>query len=153
MYARIKSGVSLAEAERALGAAASAWPVTPKAPRVTGVRLDPLFDDAVASTSDAMPVIVLSVLVLVALVCVNVAGLIFADGTERRREFAVRASMGAGRGRLVRQLLTEASVLGVIACGVGVLLAWWSLVGLLITTFAFLGVNIFLSGLHSYGNL
>ena len=35
----------------------------------------------------------------------------------------------------------------------GVMLAWWSLAGLLVTTFAFLGVNIFLSGLHSYGTL
>jgi len=131
VYARLRQGVSLPDAERALGEVARTWPVTPRMPRVTGVRLEPLYDDAVASTRETMSAIVVSVLVLVALVCVNVAGLIFADGTARRQEFAIRASMGAGRGRLMRQLLTEAGVIGAIAFALGVLLAWWSLEALI----------------------
>jgi predicted permease len=126
-YARLRAGVPLAEAEAALTAQARTWPVAPGMPRVTGVTLHPLYDQALASTRDVMTMIVVSVLVLVILVCVNVAGLILADGTNRQREFAVRASLGAGRGRLIRQLLTEATVLGVIAGIVGMGLAWMSL--------------------------
>jgi putative ABC transport system permease protein len=127
VYARLRAGISLPEAERALGALARQWPSVPDWPRITGVSLEPLYDDAVASTEAAVSMIAVSVLVLVALVCVNVAGLLFADGADRRREFAVRASLGAGRGRLIRQMLTEAGVLGTAACFLGVLLAWWSL--------------------------
>jgi putative ABC transport system permease protein len=106
-YARVKSGISLRQAEEILGGHATSLPVPGRHERITGVKLEPLYDEAVASTSDAMSMIVASALVLVALVCVNVAGLIFADGADRRREFAVRTSMGAGRGRLIRQHLTD----------------------------------------------
>jgi putative ABC transport system permease protein len=126
-YARLRTGVTLQEAERALSAAARGWPVAPKAPGVTGVTLTPVYDEAIESTREGVTLIAVAVLLLVLLVSVNVAGLIFADGVERRREFAVRASMGAGHRRLVRQLLTEAAVMGAIASVLGIGVAWWSL--------------------------
>jgi putative ABC transport system permease protein len=76
----------------------------------------------------ASPLMVLMALVALVLIgaCANIANLLLARGAARQREFAIRLATGAGRGRLIRQLLTENMVVATIASLIGVVFAVWS---------------------------
>lgn len=66
-------------------------------------------------------------ILVLAIACVNAANLMLARGSQRQRELAIRLAIGAGRGRIVRQLLIESAVLALIATTVAVPIAWWGL--------------------------
>jgi predicted permease len=95
------------------------------------VRLQSMFDRTVSGAVSSARTLAGAVGAILLIACVNVAGLLLARGATRRRELAVRASLGASRVALIRQLLVESVVLAVAGGAMGVLLAWVSLDALL----------------------
>jgi putative ABC transport system permease protein len=120
VYARMRPGLTIEQASQRLSA---------RMPAVAGVRaaVESRLDAALASNRTTVTVLVGAVGLILAIAAVNVGGLLLARGAARQTEIAVRASLGAMRRRLVRQLLTETVVLALPAAFLGVLLAWLTL--------------------------
>ncbi len=128
--ARLRNGVTAAQAEEAMqGLLAGLREDHPDQYGNSGILLVRQADAGIhPSMRDAqvgMSTVIMAVVALLLLVaCVNVANLFLARAGERRKEMGIRLSLGARRGRIVRQLLTESLVFSLLAGGAGVVLAW-----------------------------
>jgi predicted permease len=132
MTGRMRAGISPAQAKADLDLIAQRLAVAyPEARRAESVHLLPamriLNIGLDASFAMAMSPVLLGFVLVLAVSCLNVANLLLARGVTRQHEIGVRLVLGAGRGRLVRQLFAENCLLCALGAGLALLLAMWSL--------------------------
>ena len=120
----LKRGVTIETASRDLKALAKqqedAYPTTNKG---FGVDLQPLKEQLVGQTRAPIYIVFAAVAIVLLIACANVANLQLARGAARYRELSVRAALGAGRARIVQQLLTESLILSLVGGAAGIALA------------------------------
>ena len=120
----LKPGVSLADAQAEMTSIASALARQyPGTNEQVGVEVVPLRDHLMGPVKTPLFVMLAAVILVLGIGCANVASLMLARGIHREREFAIRAALGAGRARLVRQLAFESLLLAAISTAVGLAVA------------------------------
>ena len=130
---RLDQGVTRAEAQAELATiAARLEREYPKTNEGRGIELSPLATEIYGPLRLALQVLMGAIALVLMIACANVANLLIARSEVRRREIALRVAIGAGRARLLQQLVTESCVLTLIGAGAGLLIAQTT-IGLLVT--------------------
>jgi predicted permease len=129
-FVRVKPGVSRAQAQTELSAIAERLQTQfPSTNRGRGVMLKPLWQSPFNPMDALVPTLTIALVGVAAVLlisCANVGNLLLLKSVARRRELTIRLAVGAGRGRLVRQMLTEAIILSSIAGVCGLVAAYWA---------------------------
>ena len=129
---RLKSGVSAQQAEADMKTIAAqleqSYPQTNKGWSATVVRS---IDQSVGTIRSALMILLAGIAFVLIMASVNVANLLLARSIAREKELATRAALGAGRGRIARQLLTESVLFAAVGGLVGLVVMWWTLQGLI----------------------
>jgi putative ABC transport system permease protein len=132
VLARLKPGVSLQQARTEMNAISAA--LAAELPAMdTGwtVRVLSIRDELAGDLRPALLMLAGAVGFVLLIACANVANLLLARGAARQKEIAIRGALGAARSRVIRQLLTEALVLAIAGGAAGILVAQWTLSGML----------------------
>lgn len=124
---RLKPGVTLEQASRELDRLTVVSAASARGQTARGVVIETLYADETSGYVSTITTLAGAVGLILLIACVNIAGLLLARGSVRHVELAVRASLGAERKRLIRQLLTESVVLAIAGAALGVLAAWATL--------------------------
>ncbi len=128
LYGRRRADATLAQVNEELGRVSKSLSQDhPEFNRDRGAGAQRLSDSVIGDYRTRLFVLLAAVALVLVIACTNVANLLLARLAARSRELAIRAAIGAGRGRIVRQVLTESLVLAVIGGLAGLLLAWWTL--------------------------
>src|SRR5712692_8866363 len=149
-YVRLKPGVTLAQAQQEISAAAKRLEAEyPETNRGRGIKLWPLWQTPFNNAGTLLPTleIMITVVVFVLIIaCANVGNLLLVRSFSRRHEMTVRLAIGAGRGRLLKQLLTEGLILSAFGAAGGLLVAHWCRHALVLLFPARAGVRMHLPG-------
>ncbi|MGC2333113.1 MAG: ABC transporter permease [Candidatus Acidiferrales bacterium] len=133
VLARLKPGLAPEIVDTQLSSVANSLAAAfPNSNRNKSFVVEPLREQLAAPVRTSLLLLMAAVALVLLIACANVANLMVARATVRVRELAMRAVLGAGRGRLVRQVLLESILLAITACVLGIVLAMWIAKGLLI---------------------
>jgi putative ABC transport system permease protein len=123
--ARLKPGVSIAQAQAEMSANMARLDLLhdPRT-RGWGVLVENFVDSTIGHVRALLWLLLGAVCIVLLIACGNAANLLLAHAANRMRELGLRVALGAGRSRIIRQLLTESLIIGLVACGVGVGLAY-----------------------------
>src|SRR3954467_2709193 len=128
VFARLKPGVTLEKARAQMDAISRRLEQQYQNDNMdVGIKVTPLHEDVVGGIRPVLLLLFAAVGFLLFIGCANVANLLLARAATRSREISIRAAMGASRGRLIRQLLTESVFLALIGGILGALLAAWAI--------------------------
>jgi predicted permease len=131
VLARVKPGVTIAQAQAGMAAIAAQLEQEDSEWERARVAVIPLHEDLVGNIRQMLLVLTLAVALVLCIACANVMSLLLARAADRGREIAIRTALGAGRGQIVRQLLTESALLAFAGGVAGLLLTWWGVEGLI----------------------
>jgi putative ABC transport system permease protein len=126
VFGRMKPDISIEQARSELDLIFRNYQQSnPNVPPDQQIRVTPLAERLFGHLRRGLLTLFGSVGFVLLIACANVANLLLARANVRQKEMAIRAAVGAGRGRLIRQMLTESLLLSVIGGAAGLLLAWW----------------------------
>jgi predicted permease len=149
-YARLKPGVSAQQAQQEVSAVASRLETDfPLTNRGRSVQLWPLWATPFNNAGNLLPTLSIMMVVVfcvLLIACANVGNLLLVRSFSRRHEMTVRTAIGAGRGRLLKQLLTEGLILSLAGTTGGLVIAYWSRYALVLLFPARAGVSMYLPG-------
>jgi predicted permease len=131
MMGRLKPGVSVEQAQADLSTiSARIARAYPDSSRNIGIHVSPLYEASYGAQSLLRPVLTFlmaAVLIILLIGCVNIANLLLARALSREREIAIRGALGAGRGRLMQQLISESMMLAIFGGAAGLMAAAWGI--------------------------
>jgi predicted permease len=131
VVARLAPGVTVEQAQSEMDTISAALArENPRTNATSSAVVVPLREHLMGGVRLPLVLMLGAVVLVLGIGCANVASLLLARGIERSREFAIRSALGAGRSRLVRQLVAESLLLSLVAAGAGLALAQWTLGGI-----------------------